>query len=72
MDSNESQRGRERMSGQIFERECTDHSKTLIDELLQTFFYRFQGLVGVHSFCPDRYLGSFADVRRHNVHDADR
>jgi hypothetical protein len=48
------------------------HSKALIDELLQTIFYRFQSLVSVHSFCPDRYLSSFADVRRHNVHDADR
>jgi hypothetical protein len=48
------------------------HSKALIDELLQTIFYRFQSLVSVHSFCPDCYLSSFADVRRHNVHDADR
>jgi hypothetical protein len=45
-------------------------SKAFFGELLQTLFYRFQSLISIHAFGRDGYLGSFADVRRHYVHDA--
>ena len=46
-------------------------SKAFFGELLQTLFYRVQSLISIHAFRRDRYLGSFADVRRHHIHDAD-
>lgn len=44
--------------------------ETFFPELFKAFFYRFEGLVGVHSFSRDRNFGTFSDICRHDVHDA--